>query len=760
MKSLKNLTQPQRLAALVIDCLIVALACNLLFGTLYPPLGVKGFWAYSALLSVLVGAKLVTPFYVKPADAIAYAVPAFVTLMLVNAWESWTLGMRIGFTLSASFALLIVFLGILNITANALQRERAKEFSNQLRTILDLIARPHFVYTPLILFAVFSYHSGLWFESVVILTVWGLTVLTSAGEWLLAALQRLRTLGTKPAVTAAGEVVAFQDPGLILLRQQNDGDIRRNEVLYVADKHGPKKLAVALGYVGRAEGVLIRAVTLKSISPEGQEVIGPVPAEEHAYRLVDEVLEQVFAAEGLSKEQQSSVIGIVAPDTSIERLYFEVVDDTDLRTGRLVSAYVDERRVLYQIVGGLTREETVQQKNTYGFVRGQAQQIGMWDEQAKKFTPCGWLPAINAPVYLEKTADYQIEPESIGHFPGTNLHARIKSVADLVTHNAAILGILGIGKSCLAFEIVERFLAENIKVICLDLTDEYREKLQEFCYDLSGDEMYKELVGETGADGKRKVSKHLEEGGSKPPFSDKLDAFIERFITEDPGRNLLVFNPSQYEVWRQDSKPFANEASMASLSATEITQLFTEAALKACQKLGRVDKGVARVCLVFEEAHSLVPEWNMVVNDGDRAAVNATARAILQGRKFGLGCLLVTQRTANVTKTILNQCNTVFAMRTFDETGKDFLSNYIGRDYTESLSSIQERHAVLFGKASSCENPILIRLNNTEAFRSVFRAIHPPPEPKPPIASAMASAEAAAFVAAGGGEEFDDDISF
>jgi hypothetical protein len=54
-----------------------ALARYLLFGTLYPPLGAKGFWAYSALLSVLVGAKLVTPFYVKPAAAIAYAVPAW-----------------------------------------------------------------------------------------------------------------------------------------------------------------------------------------------------------------------------------------------------------------------------------------------------------------------------------------------------------------------------------------------------------------------------------------------------------------------------------------------------------------------------------------------------------------------------------------------------------------------------------------------------------------------------------------------------------
>jgi uncharacterized protein len=161
------------------------------------------------------------------------------------------------------------------------------------------------------------------------------------------------------------------------------------------------------------------------------------------------------------------------------------------------------------------------------------------------------------------------------------------------------------------------------------------------------------------------------------------------------------------------------------VTPVEITQAITEAALSV---LSAEMSAKARACLVYEEAHSLVPEWNSVVNEGDKNATSGTARAILQGRKYGLGCLLVTQRTANVTKTILNQCNTIFAMRTFDETGKEFLANYIGRDYADSLSSIPERHAVFFGKASSCENPVLIRLNDQTEFRTSFRSKHPPPK--------------------------------
>ena len=55
--------------------------------------------------------------------------------------------------------------------------------------------------------------------------------------------------------------------------------------------------------------------------------------------------------------------------------------------------------------------------------------------------------------------------------------------------------------------------------------------------------------------------------------------------------------------------------------------------------------------------------FNSIVVKDDSNHANGTAKVILQGRKYGLGCIIVTQRTANVTKSILNQCNTIFALR-------------------------------------------------------------------------------------------------
>lgn len=189
-----SLTQPQRLVSLFIDLFIVALACWYLFGVAYPPLGDKGFWAYSSLLAVLVGSKLVTPFYVKPADAVSYAVPALISLMLINDWANWSLNQRWGFSLSAGFSLFILLLGIGNIVVNSWAGDRAKDLSNRTRIALDLLAQPRFIYTPLVLFSLFSFHRESWIEAVAICLVTGATVWWSVGDFLIGTAYRLATL--------------------------------------------------------------------------------------------------------------------------------------------------------------------------------------------------------------------------------------------------------------------------------------------------------------------------------------------------------------------------------------------------------------------------------------------------------------------------------------------------------------------------------------------------------------------------------------
>ena len=51
----------------------------------------------------------------------------------------------------------------------------------------------------------------------------------------------------------------------------------------------------------------------------------------------------------------------------------------------------------------------------------------------------------------------------VGHFPSSRIIPYIKDINSLVTHNTAILGILGVGKSMLAIELVEKINSSRYK---------------------------------------------------------------------------------------------------------------------------------------------------------------------------------------------------------------------------------------------------------------------------------------------------------
>ena len=91
-----------------------------------------------------------------------------------------------------------------------------------------------------------------------------------------------------------------------------------------------------------------------------------------------------------------------------------------------------------------------------------------------------------------------------------------------------------------------------------------------------------------------------------------------------------------------------------------------------------------RVLLVVEEAHTVMPEAStMGLGDFDsKGLVAKIAQIALQGRKYKVGLLVLAQRTATVSKTVLTQCNTMVAFSCFDDTSLGFLENYFGKLHT------------------------------------------------------------------------------
>jgi hypothetical protein len=166
-----------------------------------------------------------------------------------------------------------------------------------------------------------------------------------------------------------------------------------------------------------------------------------------------------------------------------------------------------------------------------------------------------------------------------------------------------------------------------------------------------------------------------------------------------------------------DSKIGIVEFTEAGTHPITATKTITQIALDWC-RTNRTPEEIRdpkpKVLLVLEEAHSLVPEWNSNPVPNLRDTVNATAQLALQARKFGLGLMVITQRTANVTKSILNQCNTIFAFQAYDETGFEFMKNYMGLHYVQALPNLKKRQGVIVGKASASDRPIIVRFHDQD----------------------------------------------
>lgn len=248
-------------------------------------------------------------------------------------------------------------------------------------------------------------------------------------------------------------------------------------------------------------------------------------------------------------DRRSDLIGLTAAETDVSRLKVEIVrTDLDLEVGRMLEAQVGARSVLYQLTNGLTKEEILQQKNTRGYVCADARKIGSWNDREHRFEVVNWVPRPNAPVFLVGRRDARPPADAIGHVPGTDYPVFV-DLDLLVTHNAAILGVLGAGKSFLAMELVERMICQGIKVICLDLTGQYASELSPYCGNDCGQQEATERLNELGKAGRKKYAQDVEEGGSTKSVKAEIVRLLKEFLNVDQAdRRLRIFNPARLEI--------------------------------------------------------------------------------------------------------------------------------------------------------------------------------------------------------------------
>jgi uncharacterized protein len=118
--------------------------------------------------------------------------------------------------------------------------------------------------------------------------------------------------------------------------------------------------------------------------------------------------------------------------------------------------------------------------------------------------------------------------------------------------------------------------------------------------------------------------------------------------------------------------------------------------------------------MLLEEAHNFVPGQGST--QAERHAISTTRQIAQEGRKFGVGLILISQRPSRLDATTLSQCNSHLVMRMVNPADQQFVRQVVetlGEDEARMLPDLKVGEAILSGQLTNF--PVLVRMREPES---------------------------------------------
>lgn len=134
---------------------------------------------------------------------------------------------------------------------------------------------------------------------------------------------------------------------------------------------------------------------------------------------------------------------------------------------------------------------------------------------------------------------------------------------------------------------------------------------------------------------------------------------------------------------------------------------------EATQRYRRETGNELPTTLILEEAHTYVHQ-ELAAESGPpagRTCYRAFERIAREGRKFGLGLVLASQRPSELSPTVLSQCNTFLLHRIVNDRDQDLVKRLVPDalgDLLKELPTLPSRRAILLGWAAPA--PVLVEI--------------------------------------------------
>lgn len=146
-----------------------------------------------------------------------------------------------------------------------------------------------------------------------------------------------------------------------------------------------------------------------------------------------------------------------------------------------------------------------------------------------------------------------------------------------------------------------------------------------------------------------------------------------------------------------------------------VTAVIARMTLEALQRYRKLNHGkTLPTVLVMEEAHNFIKRYKDDAENQNSAAIccQVFEKIAREGRKFGLGLVLSSQRPSELSPTVLSQCNSYLLHRISNDRDQELVHKLVPdnlRGLLRDLPSLPSRHAILLGWAS--ELPLLVQMN-------------------------------------------------
>lgn len=191
----------------------------------------------------------------------------------------------------------------------------------------------------------------------------------------------------------------------------------------------------------------------------------------------------------------------------------------------------------------------------------------------------------------------------------------------------------------------------------------------------------------------------------KKIIGDKINITLDKWLEDYIGKNKA-----------EDGCVTVIDLSLVPTEIIHITiAVIARITFEALQRYRKIENNSLPTVMVMEEAHTFIKRYKEDIENQNAAAIccQVFEKIAREGRKFGLGLVLSSQRPSELSSTVLSQCNSFLLHRISNDLDQELVNRLVPdnfRGLLRELPSLPSQNAILLGWAS--ELPVMVKMND------------------------------------------------